>query len=112
SFIDESIPQSVIINVFDPILNGNCGFRVLAQAITSTEDKWASIKAEMLTNFEKLRTSLYQQLSMEQDKVQGILLNRESPCSSEFYMDTIDCIQITAKTFGISIAIYSASGKA
>ncbi|EPB88092.1 hypothetical protein HMPREF1544_05154 [Mucor circinelloides 1006PhL] len=50
-----------VVGHFNPLLDGNCGFRALALAITSNQEQYKSLKAKVIAILNK-KNVFYQQI--------------------------------------------------
>ncbi|CAG8709325.1 11951_t:CDS:2, partial [Ambispora leptoticha] len=100
------IPAKDLDQVYNPLSDGNCGFRALAIAIRGNEENWDLIKLVMNGQLNK-RMEVYRDwLGYDIDLLKQILESRDSPCQSSLWFLSPDCAQLAANTFSVPIAIF------
>ncbi|RIB16178.1 hypothetical protein C2G38_2038789 [Gigaspora rosea] len=100
------IPANDIDQVYNPLSDGNCGFRALAFAIRGNEENWDLIKLAMNNQLNK-RIEIYKDwLGYNVELLKQILESRASPCEPSLWFLSPDCAQLAASTFSVPIAIF------
>lgn len=93
------IPHLEVDEVYNPIGDGNCGFRALAVELFGDERKYLDIKDAMLRHYLTNIGGIYK--SYDQHRIKGIL----NPHSNEWFC-VPECAQIASDTFKAPIAFY------
>ncbi|KAG0184945.1 hypothetical protein DFQ28_010210 [Apophysomyces sp. BC1034] len=107
--LSKMIPRKGVERVYNPIADGNCGFRALAIAIKNgDENEWKSIKEDMLTFLLEKHSFFCAILGVDTVKsLQLTLQDRSSPCPSSMWFSVPDCALLAANTFSVAIATFS-----
>jgi hypothetical protein len=110
---DHLIPTvniSKVDYVFNPVADGNCGFRVIAHGIKGDEHQYNTIKKDMhdyLVQYSDWLVELGVHLQDDVEKMKHILQQRGS-VGVEHWFYFPDCCQLAANTFLTPISFHSA----
>ncbi|CAG8772289.1 10808_t:CDS:10, partial [Gigaspora margarita] len=103
------IPPEDIDQVYNPLSDGNCGFRALAIAIRGNKENWDLIKLVMNGQLNK-RMEVYRDwLGYDINLLKRILESRYLSCQPSLWFLSPDCAQLAANTFSVPIAIFEES---
>ena len=93
------IPRSEVDSVYNPIGDGNCGFRALAAKLFDNEDKYHDVKESMLKYYLANIDGIYR--NYDQQQIKGIL----DPHSNKWFC-VPECAQIASDTFKAPVAVF------
>ncbi|KAI9310055.1 hypothetical protein BX666DRAFT_2090648 [Dichotomocladium elegans] len=100
--VTDIIPRHTVDSVFNPLGDGNCGFRAIAFAVYGAEDEYEYVKKEMREQFIAMQDKDY--VGYLKARIEKVL----SEASGEWFISP-ECSQIAADTFGRLIAVYGSN---
>lgn len=106
--VDSSIPQKYIESIFNPAMDGNCGFHCIAKEIHNDTNKWAVVKQEMLDHV-NANLKFYTDLLGKQDLQHAIrvLVCRDEEVLPSFYFCSPEHNRIVAETYKRTLVFLS-----
>ncbi|CAG8852933.1 19311_t:CDS:1, partial [Gigaspora margarita] len=107
-YINPNIPQDAILQVYDPIGDGYCGFRSLAIAILKDKNRWQGVKVivnDYLSKQEEMYSNI---LGYDVKRLIDILLYAEPECSQDYWFYIPECAQLASHAFNVPVVIFGA----
>ncbi|CAG8466614.1 15818_t:CDS:2, partial [Racocetra persica] len=104
--LSSQILANDIDQIYDPKSNSNCEFRSLAFAIKGNEKNWIFVKLAMNSQLTKCMEVYKNWLGYNTNLLSQILGYRALPCLPSFWFLFLDCAQLAADIFSVSITIF------
>lgn len=118
------IKENQYLDHFNPIGDGNCGYRALAYALYKDQEKWLDVKAKMLdhlTVHENFFASLFgsepfvdsngKSWLSEYDRLKSQLINHaQDGVGTENWFMFPECPQLAADAFSVGISCFNPNG--
>lgn len=105
-----SVHINKIDYVFNPLADGNCGFRAVAHGVKGDEHQFPTIKMEMCDYLLTHEDWLEQCGVYSKDDINRMkrILQHQGQATEEFWFYFPDCCQLAADTFRTPISFHSA----
>lgn len=100
----------MVASIYNPLDDGNCGFRALAHALYNDENHWLHVKNEMLKNMESRLEEYRDFHGYDLVSLRRRLSSTHSPCTDEYWFMSSDCTQVAANTFRVPVAVFDGRG--
>ncbi|KAG2230998.1 hypothetical protein INT48_002777 [Thamnidium elegans] len=109
SIIDNSINLAAVDSVFSPKMDGNCGFRAVAQCLKRKKSDWKGIKDDMLAHLQE-KEPFYTDI-LGQDEVQRVKATLEDcsepQCDLSKWFSLPSCALIASNTYNLALSVFS-----